>query len=349
MPPLDVAGGRARLDHGGAFPVLAEAFVIVQGELGRDRDLGGARVGTQAQVGAEDVAIGGALVQEFDEIARGQANEELRRLKAVAQAGLVALVEDDEVDVAGEIEFAGAVLAHGEHDQAGMAMGGGIVRRGEPVALFPGGAKQIGAGRITGGIGDVGKSFAGAHDRPMAGQIGEGNEEGCFGLEGAQRCHPRLHGRKVGGGGLVPQRVDHLAQMAIWRICQNGGEARGRLHRQHAQIPRAAEHGAEEIADGGIAQLIHLTGGEDEFRQFGFEVCEVGGSQCCIVRQWLTARCNGAQIANGLEKGRFGARCHDRLFVACVSGTASGTDRRWRTPGKLNRGVLRRRCGCRAF
>src|SRR4029078_2192214 len=41
----DVAGASARLDHGGALPVAANAFVIIERGGGRDGDLGGARVG----------------------------------------------------------------------------------------------------------------------------------------------------------------------------------------------------------------------------------------------------------------------------------------------------------------
>ncbi len=54
-----IARAGARLDHRGAFPVLAHAFVIGLRRIGGDRDLRGARIGAQAQIGAEDIAIGG--------------------------------------------------------------------------------------------------------------------------------------------------------------------------------------------------------------------------------------------------------------------------------------------------
>ncbi len=115
---LDVAGHRARLDEGGALPVLAEAFVVEGGGLGRERDLGGARIGPQSQVGAEDVARRRALIHQAHEIAR-QAHEECLRVEAFLEACFRALEEDDEIDVARIVEFVGAVLADGEHHVAG--------------------------------------------------------------------------------------------------------------------------------------------------------------------------------------------------------------------------------------
>src|SRR3546814_353718 len=56
-----VAGHRARLDHGGALPVLAQAFVVGEGGVQADRQRHGAGIGPEAQVGAEDVAVGGAV------------------------------------------------------------------------------------------------------------------------------------------------------------------------------------------------------------------------------------------------------------------------------------------------
>ena len=46
-----------RLDHGGALPVLAPALVVDERRLDRDRERRRARIGPQAQIGAEDVAV----------------------------------------------------------------------------------------------------------------------------------------------------------------------------------------------------------------------------------------------------------------------------------------------------
>ena len=82
----DVAGAGARLDHRGALPVLADAFVVIERGGHRDRDLGRRRIGPQPQVDAEHVAVGGALLQQLDQPAR-QPHEERRRLGRRAQRG----------------------------------------------------------------------------------------------------------------------------------------------------------------------------------------------------------------------------------------------------------------------
>src|SRR5262249_52461490 len=46
----EIAGDRVRLDHGGALPVLADAFVVELGPLHRERERGRARVGPQPEV-----------------------------------------------------------------------------------------------------------------------------------------------------------------------------------------------------------------------------------------------------------------------------------------------------------
>ena len=114
MSPATGAG----LDEGGALPVLAEALVVVERGVGGERERRGAGIGAQAQIGAEHVAVAGALGEQADEIAR-EAHEEGLHLEAGAQADAGEIVEDDEVDVGGVVELEGAVLAHGQHDVAG--------------------------------------------------------------------------------------------------------------------------------------------------------------------------------------------------------------------------------------
>ncbi len=110
----NIAGAGTRLDHGGAFPVLSAALVIVEGRRGRHRDLRRRGIGTQPQVDAEDIALRRALLQELHELA-GQAHEQHRRLDAVHQRRRIGIEQHDEVDVARIVELARAHLAHGEH------------------------------------------------------------------------------------------------------------------------------------------------------------------------------------------------------------------------------------------
>ena len=82
----DVAGAGARLDHRRALPVLADALVVIERRLDRDRDLGRGRVGPQPQIDAEHIAVRRALLQELDQAA-GDPHVERRRLDAFGSAG----------------------------------------------------------------------------------------------------------------------------------------------------------------------------------------------------------------------------------------------------------------------
>ena len=71
----DIAGRHPRLDQGRALPVLAEAFIIGEPGLDRERDLGRTGVRPEPKIGAEDIAVGRVLLEQPDKIAR-QPHEE---------------------------------------------------------------------------------------------------------------------------------------------------------------------------------------------------------------------------------------------------------------------------------
>ena len=112
----EVAGDGVRLDHGRALPVLADALVVELGGLHRHGERRRARVGPQPEVGAEDVAVGRGLRHQLHQHARA-AHEVPRQLLVAGERRRVAVVEQDEVDVAGIVELAGAELAHAEHGE----------------------------------------------------------------------------------------------------------------------------------------------------------------------------------------------------------------------------------------
>ncbi len=58
-----VRGNGPRFYHRRAFPILSHAFVIRLRGKDRDRGRGRARIGAQTQIGAENIAVGGALAQ----------------------------------------------------------------------------------------------------------------------------------------------------------------------------------------------------------------------------------------------------------------------------------------------
>src|SRR4029078_958023 len=90
------AGGS--LDHGGAFPVLTGAFVIVQGGNERDRDRRRSGVGTQAQIGAEHVPVSSAFLHQLDETAR-EPDEEAAGLSSLKRRR-ICVVKNNEIDIA---------------------------------------------------------------------------------------------------------------------------------------------------------------------------------------------------------------------------------------------------------
>ena len=200
----DVAGHRAGLDEGGALPVLAEALVVVERSLGGDRERRGAGIGPQAQIGAEHIAVAGALREQAHEIAR-EAHEERLHLEAGAQADAGEVVEDDEVDVGGVVELEGTVLAHAQHDVAVGAVA-------QPIAGLGGLAEEEGDGGRDGSVGGLGEAARDGHHRPHAAEVAQRGEQGDVGLEEAQRAHGigESVGCANGSGNLMAQRGEAL-------------------------------------------------------------------------------------------------------------------------------------------
>ncbi len=176
----DVAGAGARLDERRALPVLPEALVVDERRRGRQGDLRGAGVRAQPQVGAEDVAVAGALRHHLHEVAR-QAHEEALRLDPRSGADQLALVKDDEVDVARIVELARAVLAHGEDDVASGR--DAAVGRGHPLAARRRLAEQEVDGGIERRVGALGQRGGHREHRPHAGEIGERRQQRHLALE----------------------------------------------------------------------------------------------------------------------------------------------------------------------
>ena len=185
----DVAGAGARLDHGGALPVAADALVVVERRRGRDRDLGRGRIGPQPQIGAEHVAVGGALLQQLHQAAR-DAHVERRRLDAGHERRRAGVVEHDEVDVARIVELARAHLAHGEHDVAAARLRARRRRRAR--ACLPARhAEEVAHRRADRGVGKRGERSGDAHHRPDAADIGERDQQRCLRLHAAEKPHAR--------------------------------------------------------------------------------------------------------------------------------------------------------------
>ena len=114
------AGAGAGLDVGGALPGAADALVVVLGRVGGDADRCHRGVGSQPQVDPEDVALGGDLGEELDQVLRdpdGPAAE----LGIVVRIVAALVEEHDQVDIGRVVELAGAELAHADDRQTRVA------------------------------------------------------------------------------------------------------------------------------------------------------------------------------------------------------------------------------------
>src|SRR6185369_7348363 len=111
-----IAGHGPRLDQRRALPILSRALVIIERGLDRDRGRRRGRIGPQPQIGAKDVAIGGALVENTKEVAC-QARETLLDRRTAGVAHAVCVEQQDEIDITGIIELARTKLAHAENQE----------------------------------------------------------------------------------------------------------------------------------------------------------------------------------------------------------------------------------------
>ena len=238
LPGRHITGHRARLDEGGALPVLPEAFVVVERRLRRERHRRGGRVGPQPQVGAEHVAVAGALVQQAHQLAR-QAHEEMLDLGAGAQANARQIIEDDQVDVGGIVELEGAVLAHAKHDVA-------VRRVGQPLAprlrLPEEEAHRAADGRIR----RLRQAPRHRHHRPDAGKVGQRRQQSHGRLELAQRPHGLGHRGRAGHPRL--ERSAQVLEVFLRRRVQHVHQVSRVALDQAGQVRRGAEDAGQQVS-----------------------------------------------------------------------------------------------------
>src|SRR5439155_11308193 len=117
-----VPGDRPGLDQSGALPILPDRFIISQRGCDRHRQRGRARVRAQPQIGAKNIAIPGAHIENTDKIAGGSAEQGLRAvLREPGHARWI--VEKDQVDIARIIKYPAAQLAQSEDNETAAAFG----------------------------------------------------------------------------------------------------------------------------------------------------------------------------------------------------------------------------------
>ena len=291
---LGIAGHQPRLDHGGAFPVLPEALVIGLGRHQRHGGRGRAGVGPQPEIGAEDVAVGGALVENPHQIL-GQGDDAFLNALAPAIDHLFVVVEHDQIDIAGIVQLAPAQLAHAEHDQAGAALG--VLGMGQPQGAALGlAAQQEADGETDGGFRQQRQRTGHLLQRPGPSQVGHGRQQGTAALDRAQAGHQTAEIGFLGQFG--PQIVHQPVEGGIGAAVQHPPQQSRFLLQAMGEEGAVAEHAAQQSADhrllgsrpheGGQIGIIGPVGGLKPARQADRGAIAVGDNREETVVEWKT-------------------------------------------------------------
>ena len=264
---LRITRAGARLDHGGAFPVLAHSLIVIQRRIGGDGDLCGAGIGTQAQIGAKDIAVAGDFAEQFDHAA----HDIHRRPAHVAALGkwkFLRVVKHHQIDIAGVIQLMRAVLAHRQHRHAQALL--------EPcaVALFHAGTHRFLPQQETqraadAGIGKARQPGGDLAHIPATFDIGQGD-----GQRGAALCDAQFR-----HGAAFAISIRHRQSLRDGRV-QHGLRAGGEIVSQHRRLAQrqppqkgaVAEHRVQQRIGAGealLGQAITNAGGAGGIERLG--------------------------------------------------------------------------------
>ncbi len=111
-----VAGDDPRLDHRRALPVLPHSLVVGLRRNGRHGEWRGRGVGAKPEIDTEHISVLVRVLQQPHQTAR-QLHEALACGLLAAIDHTVEVEQDDQVDVAGIVELAGAELAEAKDDE----------------------------------------------------------------------------------------------------------------------------------------------------------------------------------------------------------------------------------------
>ena len=116
-PERAVTGGGTGTDERRPLPRQSGGFVMRDRGLERKRDRGNFGRWPKPQIDPLDIAVGGALLEQFDH-PPADPHRCLAGILAVAFGQGSRIEQQGEVDVGGIIELAAAKLAHGDHRKA---------------------------------------------------------------------------------------------------------------------------------------------------------------------------------------------------------------------------------------
>ena len=238
-----IAGDGARLDHRGALPVLAHAFVIDSRRLDRYGDLGRARIRPQPQIDAKDIAVLGHVLQQHDQ-ALGEAHEEGRGIDAVGEPCGLGIVKDDEIDIARIVELMGTEFAHAEDGIARRLAGIVLIER-RNLAGAQRLAQQPIERRLKSRLGKPRQGLGHLVERPFATDIGKRDRH-----RGPPLAHPQETAELRFIGHIGAKAGDELAQRLVGIALQAVGSKLRITQDEVAQEGRAAKDRIDERALG---------------------------------------------------------------------------------------------------
>ena len=262
LPCRQVPGDGPRLDHGRPFPVLALAFVIDMGGADAKCDGRCAGIGPEPEIGAEDIAVAGPLLHHGDKIA-GNAHEAVLHGSAAGVGDLVAIEQDDHIDIGGIVQLPCTELAHADDDQAAVLCW--IVGMGQgKVAFLRRRRQQMPAANLDRGTREIGEHAGYLHQRPDLAKVRECRQQRNAPLGDAQRRHHRiaLCGER---GGAFHLLIDP-AQGRFCPVLHHMPEQLWLGEQAAAQKRAVAEDGVQDI--GTLGHPVQLGGEIGEGRVF---------------------------------------------------------------------------------
>ena len=182
-----VTGNRTRLDQSCAFPVLPDGFIIKEGGRQGDSDRGRAGIRAQSQIHAQDIAVGGALLQNFHQAPR-HPHEKRRRLVHLRNGLARGIEQNDEIRVARIVQFPGAMLAEREKYDAAALIWRRCVRQVQFAACCRFTKDEVQGGRDE-DVGAFGQRLHHGLGLPDATEIGERHEQRDLLLGAPQEAH----------------------------------------------------------------------------------------------------------------------------------------------------------------
>ena len=234
------------------------AFVIGERRQHRERERRRGGIGPQPQIGAEDIAVAGALRRGCAPDRCASRTKNCCRAASPGIAQLRRVEEHDEVDIAGIVELARAELAHAEHDEAAVALR--LVRMGE--FDFPGGGgccEKMPHRAAERRLGDGAQGARDTFQRPQPGDVGDGDQQRRPPLSDAQVAHQA--GLVLALGEMPIERLVEFGENGVRPPLDEPNQEIGLLEAALRKKGTVAEEGGKKPLPGRlVGERPHLGG-----------------------------------------------------------------------------------------